>query len=192
MRPRNWRLAVLLLLVAGGALAVGDLSRGALARKAFALSNSADAFMSLPFGHTFKRTQARMEKSGATVKTPRGDSLTMEGYFEGRPASFAFGFYKQKLLKSKAVYIQSTGDAASDRSFYEALKAGYTRRFGSGKEAPIPNTWSPGRIMLRCAWTPDRYTTITLTYNPEMVKRFPGSSMKDRPIHLLYSYSKWD
>ena len=162
------------------------------AREASALSNSADAFMSLPFGHSFKRTQKRMENSGAKVLVPREESLTMEGYFEGYAANFSFGFHRKKGLKSKAVYIQSTGDAKRDKAFYELLMKGYKSRFGSGGEKAIANPWVAGRIMLRNTWTPDRWTTITLTYNPEATKRLSGSSMKDRPIHLLYSYSKWD
>ena len=157
-----------------------------------ALPNSADAFMSLPFGHSFKRTQKRMENSGAAVLVPREESLTMDGYFEGFAANFSFGFHKKKGLKSKAVYLQSTGDAQTDKAFYQALMRGYSQRFGSGGEKAVTNPWAAGRIMLRNIWTPDRWTTITLTYNPEATKRFPGSSMKDRPIHLLYSYSKWD
>ena len=159
---------------------------------ALAISNSADAFMSLPFGHNFKRTQKRMENSGAKILVPREESLTMDGYFEGYAANFSFGFHKKKGLKSKAVYIQSTGDANRDKAFYSALMRGYNARFGSGGEKAVSNPHSSGRIMLRNIWTPDRYTTITLTYNPDATKRFPGSSMQDRPIHLLYSYSKWD
>ena len=63
-------------------------------KTAAALSNSSEAFLSLPFGHTFARTQKRMEKSGAKVLTPRKETLTMEGFFEGYPALFVFGFYK--------------------------------------------------------------------------------------------------
>ena len=160
---------------------------------ASALSNSADAFMSLPFGHPFKRTQLRMERSGATVETPREESLSMKGYFEGRPAVFVFGFHKKKGLKSKLVYLQSAGKEKEDQNFYSLLMRGYNRQFGTAAETPVPNPWAEGRIMLRCVWTPDRYTTITLTYNPEAAgRRFPGGSAKDRPIHLLYSYSKWD
>ena len=164
----------------------------ALAAPSLAVQNSADAFMSLPFGHPFKRTQLRMERSGATVLTPREESLTMEGWFEGRPAVFSFGFHRKKGLNAKGVYIQSTGDGKKDEQFYRLLKRGYEARFGSGRETAVPNTWKEGRIMDQCAWTPDRWTTITLTYNAEVRERFPGRSMKDRPIHLLYSYSKWD
>ena len=158
---------------------------------AWALSNSADAFMSLPFGHSFKRTQLRMERSGAKVVTPRQESLSMEGYFEGFPAVFNFGFHKKKGLKSKSVSLQSSGDTKTDKAFYEALMRGYNQRFGSGRETAVPNTWAQGRIMMRNIWTPDRYTTITLTYNPEAKKRIDASP-RNRPIHLVYKYSKWD
>ena len=159
--------------------------------RADALPNSADAFMSLPFGHTFKRTQLRMERSGAKVVTPRQESLSMEGYFEGYPAVFNFGFHKNKGLKSKSVSFQSSGDAKQDRALYEALMQGYNQRFGSGRETPVPNTWASGKIMMRNIWTPDRYTTITLTYNPEATQRI-AANPKNRPIHLVYKYSKWD
>ncbi len=157
-----------------------------------ALSNSSEAFMSLPFGHTYARTQKRMENSGAKVLTPRKDSLTMEGMFEGYPASFIFGFYKNKVLKSKAVYLQSMGDAEYDRKFYEAVQKGFNAAYGSGRETPTANTRASGKIMLRNVWTPDRYTTITLTYNPEMSKRFPGSSLTSKFIQIIYKYDKWD
>ena len=182
MRKHSFALWLLILVLCADVLSCTS----------YALPNSADAFMSLPFGHNFKRTQKRMEKSGATVLVPREESLTMDGFFEGYAANFSFGFHKKKGLKSKAVYIQSTGDAKRDRAFYNVLVRGYAARFGSGGEKAVSNPWAAGRIMIRNTWTPDRYTTITLTYNPEATKRFPGSSMKDRPIHLLYSYSKWD
>ncbi len=159
---------------------------------AFALSNSADAFMSLPFGHTFKRTQLRMERSGAKVVTPRPDSLLMTGYFEGYQTEFTFTFYKKKLLKSKAAYLKSTGSQSRDKNFYELLKKGFERQYGSGKEMPVENSLVKGRIMMKNTWTPDRYTTITLIYNSEATKRFPGNSVKDRPIHIIYYYNKWD
>ena len=157
-----------------------------------ALSNSSEAFLSLPFGHTFARTQKRMENSGAKVLTPRKESLTMEGFFEGYPAMFVFGFYKNKLLSSKSVYLQSMGDAEYDRAFYEALQKGFNASYGSTREAPTANTRKAGKIMLRNVWTPDRYTTITLTYNSEASKRFPGDSLNDRFIQVIYKYSKWD
>lgn len=163
-----------------------------LANPAFAASNSSDAFMSLPFGHTFARTQKRMENSGAKTTIPRKESLTMEGYFEGYPAMFVFTFYKNKLLKTKAVYLQSMGNKEFDKKFYEALQKGFNTAYGSGNERPTANTRSKGKIMLQNVWTPDRYTTITLTYNPEMSKKLPGSSLNSKFIQLIYKSDKWD
>ena len=159
---------------------------------AAAVSNSSDAFMSLPFGHTYARTQKRMENSGAKVLTPRKESLTMEGMFEGYPATFIFGFYKNKVLKNKSVYLQSMGNAEADRRFYEILQRAYNASYGSGRETPVANTRKSGKIMLKNVWTPDRYSTITLTYNPEVSKRFPGTSMSERFIQLIYKTEKWD
>ncbi|MBR0258578.1 MAG: hypothetical protein IJQ58_12635 [Synergistaceae bacterium] len=153
---------------------------------------SSEAFLSLPFGHTYARTQKRMENSGAKTQTPRKESLTMEGKFEGYPAQFVFGFYKNKLLKSKALYLQSMGDAEYDSKFYEALRKGLNAYYGQSHETPTANTRASGKIMLKNVWTPDRYTTITLTYNPEMSKRFPGSSITSKFIQLIYKYDKWD
>lgn len=155
-------------------------------------SNSADAFMSLKFGLSYERTQKRMETSGARVLVPRKESLTMEGMFEDYPAMYVFGFYKNKLLKTKSVYLQSMGGAEKDRKFYEALQKAYNASFGATGERPIASTRANGKIMLQNVWTPDRYTTITLTYNPEMSKRFPGSSINSRFIQLIYKYDKWD
>ena len=163
-----------------------------LAGIAYPASNSADAFMSLTFGLKYSRVQKRMENSGASVITPRKDTLTMEGMFEGYPATFVFGFYKQKLLKSKAVYIMSMGDADADRQFYEAVQKAYNAYYGSGNESPMASTRDKKKIMLRNVWTPDRYTTITLTYNPEMSKRFAGSSLSSRFLQLISKYDKWD
>ncbi|MBQ7544275.1 MAG: hypothetical protein IJT02_04950 [Synergistaceae bacterium] len=160
--------------------------------EALAASNSADAFMSLTFGLTFARVQKRMEDSGAAVLTPRKESLTMDGMFEGYPAMFIFGFHKKKILKSKAVYIMSMGDAEADRRFYEAVQKAYNAYYGSGKETPTANTRVGGKIMLRNVWTPDRYTTITLTYNPELSKRFAGTSLNSRFLQLICKYDKWD
>ena len=163
-----------------------------LAGTAYSASNNADAFMSLTFGLKYARVQKRMENSGATVITPRKDTLTMEGMFEGYPATFVFGFYKQKLLKSKAVYIMSMGDAAKDRQFYEAVQKAYNAYYGKGNETPMASTRDKKKIMLRNVWTPDRYTTITLTYNPEMSKRFAGNSLSSRFLQLICKYDKWD
>ncbi|MBQ9419828.1 MAG: hypothetical protein IJU31_05555 [Synergistaceae bacterium] len=156
------------------------------------LSNCSEAFISLPFGHTFARTQKRMLNSGARVLTPRKDSLTMEGFFESYPALYVFGFYKSNLLNSKSVYLQSMGNADYDRQFHEALQKGFNDTYGSTQQTPSLNTRRTGKIVLRNIWTPDRYTTITMTYNPEASKRFPGSSLSDKFIQITYKYSKWD
>lgn len=155
-------------------------------------ATNADAFMSLPFGHSLTRTQKRMEKSGAVMTAVKEEYLSMEGYFEGKPAVFVFGFDRKKGLKSKAVYIQSSGSSDTDRNFYNILLQAYTAQYGKVRETPQPNTWREGRIMLNSVWTPDRYTTITLMFNPEATRRFPGSGLGQRPIHLIYTYSKWD
>lgn len=157
-----------------------------------AMANSADAFMSLPFGHTQARTEKRMKNSGAQTVSIRVETLSMEGYFEGRPAVFAFGFDRKKGLKSKAVYIQSMGSYEDDRYLYNALRSAYISRFGNVRESPQPSAWQEGRVTMRSEWTPDKYTSIVLTYNPDATRRFPGASMGQRPIHLSYSYSKWD
>lgn len=160
--------------------------------EALAASNSADAFMSLTFGLPYARVQKRMENSGAVVVTPRQETLTMSGMFEGYPATFIFGFHNKKILKNKSVYLQSMGDAEKDRKFYEAVQKAYSAYYGSGKETPVANNRVGGKIMLRNVWTPDRYTTITLTYNSEMSKRFPGTSLNSRFIQLIHKYDKWD
>lgn len=160
--------------------------------EAFAATNSSEAFLSLPFGHPYARVQKRMENSGAKVLTPRKDSLTMEGMFESYPASYIFGFHKNKIMNSKSAYLQSMGNAEYDKKFYEALQKGMNVRYGKGHETPTANTRSAGKIMLKNVWTPDRYTTITLTYNPEMSKRFPGSSLTSKFIQIIYKYDKWD
>ena len=154
--------------------------------------NNADAFMSLPFGHSYSRTQKRMENSGAITVTPRKDSLTMSGMVEGYPATFIFGFHKNKILKTKSVYLQSMGNKEYDKQFYEGLLKAYNTRYGTVKESPSANMRKLGKIILRNVWTPDRYTTITLTYNPEASKRFPGSSLSEIFIQLIYKYDKWD
>ena len=168
------------------------LIAASLSCEAWAASNSADAFMSLTFGLTYARVQKRMENSGAVVTVPRKDTLTMSGMFEGYPATFIFGFHNKKILKHKALYLQSMGNAANDRKFYEAVQKAYNVYYGSAKETPTANTRAAGKIMLRNVWTPDKYTTITLTYNPEMSKRFPGDSLNSRFIQLIHKYDKWD
>ena len=163
-----------------------------LACEASAASNSADAFMSLTFGLSYERVQKRMQNSGAVVVTPRKETLTMSGMFEGYPATFIFGFHNKKILKNKSLYLQSMGNAENDRRFYEAVQKAYNAYYGSGRETPTVNNRVSGKIMLRNVWTPDKYTTITLTYNPEMSKRFPGSSLNSRFIQLIHKYDKWD
>lgn len=155
-------------------------------------ANSSDAFMSLTFGLKYERVQKRMEKSGAKATIPRKETLTMEGMFEGYPALFVFGFYKNTILKSKAVYLLSLGDSEKDANFYAALQKSYNAFYGSGHETPTASTRDKRKLILRNVWTPDRYTTITLTYNPEMSKRLPGTSISSRFIQLIHSYSKWD
>ena len=147
-------------------------------------ANSSDAFMSLTFGLKYDRVQKRMEKSGAVSTIPRKETLTMEGMFEGYPALFVFGFYKNKILKSKAVYLLSLGDSNRDANFYDALRKTYNAFYGSGHETPTASTRDKRKLILRNVWTPDRYTTITLTYNPEMSKRLPGKSISSRFIQF--------
>ena len=163
-----------------------------LTGESISASNSSEAFLSLPFGHPYARVQKRMENSGAKVLTPRKDSLTMEGMFESYPATFIFGFHKNKIMNTKSLYLQSMGNAEYDQKFYEALQKGMNASYGKTQETPTANTRSAGKIMLKNVWTPDRYTTITLTYNPEMSKRFPGSSINSKFIQLIYKYDKWD
>lgn len=164
----------------------------ALTGQALAASNSADAFMSLTFGLKYARVQKRMQNSGATILTPRKVSLTMDGMFEGYPATFVFGFHNKKILKSKAVYVMSMGNPDNDRRFYEAVQKAYNAYYGSGKETPVASTRTKGKITLRNIWTPDRYTTITLSYDPEMSKRFAGNSFSSRFLQLICKYDKWD
>jgi len=105
---------------------------------------------------------------------------------------FIFGFHKNKILKTKSVYLQSMGNADYDKKFYEALRKGMNALYGKTQETPTANTRAAGKIMLKNVWTPDKYTTITLTYNSEMSKRFPGSSLTSKFIQLIYKYDKWD
>ena len=180
MRRMGWLCVLLLLCLV-------------LVRPSSAAPDSAEAFMSVTFGLSSKRTQLRMEHSGAEASGfIRDGQLSMEGLFEGRPAVFVFGFHAKKGLNYKAVYLTSTGDGDEDRAFYDALRRAYTARFGNTKESPLPNTWAEGRLLLRNVWEPDRYTTVTLSYNPEATNRFPGNSPGARPIHLIYQYSRWD
>ena len=158
--------------------------------KAPALSNSSEAFLSLPFGHSFARTQKRMEKSGAKVLTPRKNSLTMEGFFEGCPARFIFVFYKNKFLSSKAVYLQSTGNPENDRKFYQALERGFNSSYGTTTASPSVSPRNSKKIILRNVWTPDRYTTVILAYNPDASKKPFNNS--NSFLDIIYKTSKWE
>lgn len=154
--------------------------------------DSAEAFMSATFGLSSARTQKRMENSGAVAADfIRDGRLTMKGTFEYRSAVFMFGFHSKKGLNYKSVYIASSGSAAEDRAFYDALREAYNDRFGKTEERVTGNIRARGRIVLRSSWKPDKYTTIALSCNPEVTNRFPGDSPGDRPIHLIYSYTRW-
>ena len=155
--------------------------------------DSAEAFMSATFGLSSKRTQLRMEQSGAEATDfLREGRLSMKGLFEGYPTLFIFAFHPKKGLNYKAAYLASTGDPQADQSFYEALRTAYTLRFGTVQERPLPNLRVEGKLMFRSVWTPDPYSTISLSYDPKATNRFPGDSPGARPIHLIYSFSKWD
>ncbi len=152
----------------------------------------AEAFMSATFGLSAKRTQLRMEGSGALASGFIKDGrLSMTGLFEGRPTIFAFVFHDKKGLKYKAAYLTSTGKASEDFAFYSSLRDAYNMRFGSVQERPLPSLNAGGRVMYRNVWTPDKNSTITLSYDPEATNRFPGDSPAKRPIHLIYDFSKW-
>lgn len=148
--------------------------------------------MSATFGLSSARTQKRMENSGATaVDFVRDGRLTMKGTFEYRSAVFMFGFHAKKGLNYKSAYLASSGNAGEDRALYDALRAAYNSRFGKTEERATGNLRAKGRIVLRSSWKPNKYTTIALSYNPEVMNRFPGDSPGDRPIHLIYTYTKW-
>jgi hypothetical protein len=154
--------------------------------------DSADAFMSATFGLSATRTQKRMEQSGAVATDfLREGRLTMKGTFEYRSALFIFGFHAKKGLNHKSVYIASSGDANSDRRLYDVLREAYNLRFGATEERATSNARAKGRIMLWNTWKPNKDTIISLSYNPEITNRFPGESPRDRPLHLIYTYTKW-
>jgi len=152
-------------------------------------ANSSEAFMSLPFGHTWTRTKLRMEGSGAvTISEKRGSSLTMKGMFENREALYAFNFVSKKGLSSKTVNISSSGNQQDDRSFYDVIRMAFENRFGEIKERSMVG--ARNSIALRSQWNPDQYTSIVLTYNPN-VKRFSDNLAVDSPVRLSYMTSKW-
>jgi hypothetical protein len=155
-------------------------------------NDSAEAFMSATFGLSSARTQKRMENSGAVASDYiRGGRLSMKGTFEQRSAIFVFGFHSKRGLNHKAVYIASSGNAASDRALYEAFREAYNARFGRTDERATQNLRAKGRITLQSSWKPDKDTVIMLYYNPEITDRFPGVSPGSRPIHLIYNFSRW-
>ena len=152
-------------------------------------ANSSEAFMSLPFGHTWTRTKVRMERSRAvTISEKRGDSLTMKGMFEDREALYVFNFVSKKGLSSKTVNISSLGNPQNDRAFYDILRMAFENRFGKIQERS--RVGAGNSIALRSFWNPDQHTSIVLTYNPN-VKRFSGNLAVDSPIRLSYMTSKW-
>ena len=154
--------------------------------------DSAEAFMSVTFGLPAARTQRRMENSGAEAfDFVRDGRLAMRGTFEHRSAIFIFGFHERRGLNHKAVYIASSGDAESDRALYDAFRSAYNSRFGRATERATPNRRVRGRITLQNSWRPNRDTVITLAYDPEVTNRFPGDSLGERPIHLIYSFTGW-
>ena len=155
-------------------------------------NDSAEAFMSATFGLSADRTQRRMENSGAVAfDFVRVGRLTMRGTFEHRSAIFVFGFHSRRGLNNKAVYIASSGNAESDRAFYDAFREAYNARFGRTEERALQNMRARGRITLQSSWRPNRDTIIMLSYNPEITERFPGNSPGSRPIHLVYNYTRW-
>jgi len=155
-------------------------------------NDSAEAFMSVTFGLSSSRTQTRMENSGATVVSPLGDGrLTMRGTFEHRPAIFIFGFHNRRGLNHKSVYIASSGSADLDRAFYDAFREAYNIRFGRTDERALPHRRVRGRITFQNTWHPNRDTIISLSYDPEATNRFPGDSPRDRPIRLVYNFTRW-
>jgi len=154
--------------------------------------DSAEAFMSATFGLSADRTQRRMENSGAIVLSPLRDGrLTMRGAFENRSAIFIFGFHNRRGLNHKSVYIASSGNADLDRALYEAFRGAYNVRFGNTDERAIPHRRVRGRLTFQNSWTPNRDTVIMLSYDPEITNRFPGDSPSDRPIRLIYNYTRW-
>ena len=152
-------------------------------------AESSEAYMSLPFGHSWTRTKLRMERAGAvTISEKKGETLTMKGMFEGREALFVFNFVPKKGLSSKTVNISSLGNPMDDRSLYDSLRMAYESRFGEIKERPMVG--SMNTIALRSQWNPDQYTSIVLSYNPN-AKRFSDNLAVDSPIRLSYMTKKW-
>ena len=152
-------------------------------------ANSSEAFMSLPFGHSWTRTKLRMERSGAVaLSEKKGENLTMKGMFEAREALFVFNFVPNKGLSSKTVNISSLGNQQDDRSLYDSFRIAFENRFGEIKERP--RVGSMNTIALSSQWNPDKHTSIVLSYNPN-TKRFSDNLAVDSPIRLSYMTNKW-
>ena len=155
-------------------------------------NDSAEAFMSATFGLSSARTQTRMENSGAVaLDFIRNGRLAMKGTFEHRSAIFVFGFHNKRGLNHKAVYLASLGNAASDRALYDAFREAYNARFGRTDDRAVESKTARGRITLQSTWRPNKDTSISLSYNPEITNRFPGDSPNARPIRLVYNYTRW-
>ena len=130
-----------------------------------------------------------MEQSGAvTITEKKGSGLTMKGMFEEREALYVFNFVSKKGLSSKIVNISSGGNQQDDRSLYDTLRMAYEHRFGEIKERSMVGP--KNSIALKSQWDPDKYTSIVLTYNPN-VKRFSDNLLVDSPIRLSYMTSRW-
>jgi hypothetical protein len=151
-------------------------------------ANSAGAFMSLPFGHSWTRTKSRMQRSGANlISEKKGNSLTMNGMFEDREALYIFNFVPKGLF-SKTVCISSLGNKDDDRALYDSLRKAYESQFGEIKEQT--RVGSNNSIALTSLWNPDQYISIILAYNPN-TKRFSDNLAVDSPIRLGYMTNKW-
>jgi len=153
-------------------------------------ANSSDAFMSLPFGHSWTRTKLRMEKSGAvTISEKKSNSITMKGMFEDREALYVFNFESKKGMSSKIVSISSLGNQQNDRALYDTLRIAYESRFGETKEQS--RIGQNNSIALTSIWNPSQYISIVLTYNPN-TKRFSDNLAVHSPIRLSYMTTKWE
>jgi len=169
-----------------------SLIAGLFIPDAASANDSAEAFMSVTFGLSASRTQRRMENSGAVVMNSFTDGrLTMRGTFEYRPAIFIFGFHGRRGLNHKSVYIASSGSSDLDRAFYDAFRDAYNSRFGRTDERALSHMRVRGRLTFQNTWTPNSDTIISLSFDPEITNRFPGDSPRDRPIRIVYNFTRW-
>jgi hypothetical protein len=153
-----------------------------------AIADSSDAFMSLPFGLSWTRTQKRMEQYGATtVNSQKGSLLQMEGMFEGREAFYQMTFVKKKGLSSKSVNIATLGDGTGDKNMYANMKKAYDAAFGTAQERVVKGGT---QLTLLATWNPNATTTVTLLYDPD-AKRFSETFVTRCPVRLSYVTSKW-